>query len=87
MYFIIFLHTKTLITTRILTFHVPKRRGRFFELFESGEERTKDGGASTEGFEQLGGGHEKLVSCRGRIRFVDEQTEMEGGDRRASVDG
>jgi hypothetical protein len=49
------LHTKTLITKQILTLHAPKHRGRFFELFESGDEQ-KDGQASSEGFEQLGGG-------------------------------
>ena len=42
---------------------------------------------SSEGFERCGGGTEKLVSCRGRIRFADEQTAMDSDDHRASGGG
>jgi hypothetical protein len=80
------LHTKIQITNQILTFRSRKCHGLFFELFESGDERN-EGWASSEGSERCGGGTKKLVSCRGRNLFAEEQTVMEGDDRRTSVDG
>jgi hypothetical protein len=83
---IIFLHTKTSITKRILTLDAPKRRGRFSDLFEGRAKRNK-GWESSHGSERCRGGTKKLVSCRGRNLFADKQTVMEGDDRRTSVDG
>jgi hypothetical protein len=93
MHLIIFLSTKTSITKRILTLDAPKHRGRFSELFEGRAERNEgraernEGWASSEGSERCGGGTKKLVSCRGRNLFAEEQTVMDGDDRRVSADG
>jgi hypothetical protein len=83
------LHTKIqIIKEIILIFRPRKRRSRIFELFKSGNEKD-DGWALSDGFEWLGGSTMKLVSCRGRNWFAEEQTTMERpmDDRRASVDG
>jgi hypothetical protein len=83
---IIFFAHKNIITKRILTLHAPKRRGRFSDLFEGRAERN-EGLALSDGSERCGGGTKKLVCCRGRNWFAEEQTAMEMDDRRTSVDG
>jgi hypothetical protein len=83
---IIFCTQKHRLQSKYSPSHPPRRRGRLFELFESGEEQ-KDGQTSSEGFEWLAGSTEKLVSCWGRKWSAEGQTMMATNGWRASVGG